>query len=575
MDQQINLVDLDFDKLKQNLVSYLKTTSVGQQFDLDSQGTAVDMILRLFSYNNLIWMHYLHVLSNESFISTAKNLESISKLLQTSGFTPPTKKSSLALITFTKSNSNNLAQIDRFATFEGTSQNNTKIYFYHIGPKTTIDLSSTLEFYGGTSLIKEVAISVDLDKQEYKIPDKDVDFRTVLISVNGRYWTNNTLNQIKGTNEDSEVFFVVKSGEHYYVKFGKDVTSQDINSIGKSVISTDSVKISYVVASGEEGNNITFTSIDDFKSNNTLSIPDVSVSSVSSYGGFDEPDIDYLKYIGTRYYSNTALVTKSDYEAEIANSSYVSTYTDIANSISVFDGEDYNNNYGTVYYSIIDLDANSTQIESLSSTLKNKSISGINITYLEPDIFTGSIEISVSYDSSKTDISSGILKTELINELEADYGTSKFNNSLSKSDIAYHIMTKNPALSVQLSDITVTVNKEVDFDSSRIIRFYNGISSFTTDLVTTSLSGSQVKFKNTSTSVPGLNGYKYIGAYNSSDTLVKSKVGVFNPTNGDIIFYSTFTASSTFTLTLTASSQTITPKNNMAISYEVDSLTVT
>jgi hypothetical protein len=520
-------------------------------------------------------MHYLHVLSNESFISTAKNLESISKLLQTSGFTPPTKKSSLALITFTKSNSNNLAQIDRFATFEGTSQNNTKIYFYHIGPKTTIDLSSTLEFYGGTSLIKEVAISVDLDKQEYKIPDKDVDFRTVLISVNGRYWTNNTLSQIKGTNEDSEVFFVVKSGEHYYVKFGKDVTSQDINSIGKSVISTDSVKISYVVASGEEGNNITFTSIDKFKSNNTLSIPDVSVSSVSSYGGFDEPDIDYLKYIGTRYYSNTALVTKSDYEAEIANSSYVSTYTDIANSISVFDGEDYNNNYGTVYYSIIDLDANSTQIESLSSTLKNKSISGINITYLEPDIFTGSIEISVSYDSSKTNISSGILKTELINELEADYGTSKFNNSLSKSDIAYHIMTKNPALSVQLSDITVTANKEVDFDSSRIVRFYNGIISFTTDLVTTSLSGSQVKFKNTSTSVPGLNGYKYIGAYNSSDTLVKSKVGVFNPTNGDIIFYSTFTASSTFTLTLTASSQTITPKNNMAISYEVDSLTVT
>jgi hypothetical protein len=136
-------------------------------------------------------------------------------------------------------------------------------------------------------------------------------------------------------------------------------------------------------------------------------------------------------------------------------------------------------------------------------------------------------------------------------------------------------MTKNPALSVQLSDITVTANKEVDFDSSRIVRFYNGIISFTTDLVTTSLSGSQVKFKNTSTSVPGLNGYKYIGAYNSSDTLVKSKVGVFNPTNGDIIFYSTFTASSTFTLTLTASSQTITPKNNMAISYEVDSLTVT
>ena len=575
MDQPINLVDLDFDKLKQNLTTYLKTTAVGQQFDLDSQGTAVDMVLRLFSYNNLIWMHYLHVLSNESFISSAKNLDSVSKLLQTSGFTPPTKKSSLALITFTKSNSNELAQIDRFATFEGTSQNNTKIYFYHIGPKTTIDLSKTLEFYGGTSLVKEVTVTVDLDKQEYKIPDKNVDFRTVSISVDGRYWTNNTLNQVKGTNEDSEVFFVVKSGEHYYVKFGKDLTSQDINSVGKSIISTNTVKISYVIASGEEGNNITFSSIEQFKSNNTISIPNVSVSSVASYGGFDEPDIDYLKYIGTRYYSNNSLVTKSDYEVEIANSSYLASYTDIDNSISVFDGEDYNNNYGTVYYSVIDLLANSTQVESLTANLKSKSISGINVTYLEADSFTGSLSISVSYDSSKTNISSGVLKTELIDELETQYGSEKFNNSLSKSDIAYTIMTKNPALSVQLSNITVTVDKEVDFDSSRIVRFYNGISSFTTDLVTTSLSTNQVKFKNTTTNVPSLNGYKYIGAYNSSDTLVKDKVGVFNPTNGDIIFYSTYTASSTFTLTLTSSSQTITPKNNMAISYSVDSLTVT
>lgn len=575
MDQPINLVDLDFDKLKQNLTTYLKTTAVGQQFDLDSQGTAVDMVLRLFSYNNLIWMHYLHVLSNESFISSAKNLDSVSKLLQTSGFTPPTKKSSLALITFTKSNSNELAQIDRFATFEGTNQNNTKIYFYHIGLKTTIDLSKTLEFYGGTSLVKEITVNVDLDKQEYKIPDKDVDFRTVSISVDGRYWTNNTLNKIKGTNEYSEVFFVVKSGEHYYIKFGKDLTSQDVNSIGKSIVSTNTVKISYVIASGEEGNNITFTSIEQFKSNNTVTIPNVSVSSVASYGGFDEPDIDYLKYIGTRYYSNNSLVTKSDYEVEIANSSYLASYTDIRNSITVFDGEDYNNNYGTVYYSVIDLLANSNQVESLTANLKAKSISGINVTYLKADSFAGSINISVSYDSSKTNISSGILKTELINELETQYGTEKFNNSLSKSDIAYTIMTKNPALSVQLSNITVTVDKEVNFDKSRIVRFYNGISSFTTDLVTTSLSASQVKFKNTTTNVPGLNGYKYIGAYNSSDTLVKDKVGVFNPSNGDIIFYSTYTASSTFTLTLTSTSQTITPKNNMAISYSVDSLTVT
>jgi len=576
MSQQINLVDLDYNTLKQNLVDYLKSTDVGQQFDLDSKNTAIDMINGLFTYNTLIWLHYLHILNNESFISTAKNVESVSKLLQITGFTPPTTKSALALVTVARNTGNTASvQVDRFATLRGKNNQNTPVSFYYIGPRKTIAVSETLEFYAGSKLVKEIPISVDLTNQEYMIPDKNVDIRTILISVNGTYWTNYTNEPLVGTTEDSEIFFAVKKGDYYYVKFGKNLQSEDINSIGKSIISTDNVIISYVVASGSIGNNVTFNSISQFVSNNNLSIPAVTISSAASSGGFNSPDINYLKYLGPRYYGYLSLVTKSDYEAAIASSGYVPNETDIEDQIAVFDGQDYNSVYGKVYYSIIDLDASSSEIQSLTTNLSKKSVVGLNIEYLESDDFTGNLTLAVSYNPNKTTISKGTLQYELQNDIETLYGIKKFNHNLSKSDLISIVVNKNPALSINESDITMTFDKVIDYDVSRNIRFYHAITSFTTSLVTTSLSTSQVKFKNTSTSVPELSGYNYIGAYLSNDTVVNLKVGAYNPTTGHILFYDNISPTSTFTITITPNTNSIVPINNMAVEYSISSLTVT
>lgn len=574
MTQPINLVDLDYDTLKANLVTYLKSTDVGKQFDLDSPNTAIDMVNGLFTYNTLIWLHYLHILNNESFISSAKNVESVSKLLQITGFTPPTKKSSLALVTFTKTNSN-LAQIDRFASMRARNTNNNLINFYYIGPRTTIDTSSTFEFYAGTKLIKENVIDVDLENQEYQIPDKDVDIRTVLISVNGTYWANYTNEPIVGTTEDSEIFFLVKKGDYYYVKFGKNLQSEDINSIGKSIISTDAVTVSYVVASGQQGNGVIFNSISQFSTNNSLAIPAATVSSTTSSGGFDAPDINYLKYLGPRYYGYSSLVTKSDYEAAIAASGYVPDETTIGNQIAVFDGQDYNGVYGKIYYSIIGLGASSSQVTSLSTKLSAKSIVGLGIEYLESDDFTGKLTLAITYDSRKTNKTASQLRSELIVGINNSYGNNKFNHNISKSDLITLVTDYDPGLSIADSNISFVFDRVIDLDVSRNIRFYHAISNFATSLVTTNLSTSQVKFNNTTTNVPELNGYKYIAAYLSNGTLVNSKVGVFNPTTGHILFYDNVDPSSTFTISITANATSIVPQNNMAVEYEVDTLTVT
>jgi len=575
MNQPINLVDLDFNNLKSNLVSYLKTTKVGQEFDLDSSDTSIDMINGLLTYNTLIWLHYIHVLNNESFISTAKNVESVSKLLQVIGFTPPTKKSAVSLVTFTKNNSS-LAQVDTFAILKGKNiATNNSANFYYIGPRITLDSTSTLEFYAGKKLVNNIPIQVDLDNQEYQIPDKDIDIRTVLVSVDGTYWTNYTNIPILGTNVNSQIFFLVKKGDYYYIKFGKNLQSEDINSIGKDITSANVVIISYVISSGEAGNNVTFSSVTEFLSNGSLNIPSVSITSTQSSGGFDQPDINYLKYLGPRYYGYSSLVTSSDYEAVIASSGYVPNETDIENQIAVFDGQNFNSVYGKIYYSVIDLTASSSEISSLTTKLQDKSVVGLTVVYLESDDFVGNLTLNATYDSTKTSKSKIQLNAELKIGLENVYGMNKFNHDISKSNLVLFVLNRDPGLSINESSITITFDKVVDLDVSRNIRFYHAISSFTTTLVSTNLSGSNVKFKNTSTSVPGLSGYNYIGAYLSNDTAVNLKVGVYNPSTGHILFYDNVDPSDTFTLTITPNTNNIKPKNNMAVEYSVANITIT
>lgn len=571
--KNIDLVNIDWDSLRENLVNYLKTTDFANDYDFDSRGTTVDLLLGLFAYNTTIGLHYLHILNNESFIYSAKNNSSLVKLLQTYGYTTNRYKSATALVTFSK-NDSLLAQVDRYAILRAKNDKNTNVNFYYVGPKTTLDLSTTLSFYAGNKLVKEQTVTVDLDNQEVEIPDASVDIRTVVVKVNNDYWINFTNEPVIGTDENSKIFFIVNKGDKIFVKFGKNIQNVETTK-GKSILSTDTVKLSYVVSNGDVGNNVSFNSIAQFINNATLSVPNVSITSNTSSGGYSSVDNEYLKYIAPRAYGYSSLVTKSDYEYVIANSGLIPEITDIDKRISVFDGQDFNDVGGTVYYSIIDLDVDSEEIDSINQLIQEKQIIGLSTEYLPSEDFTGNITITCSFDTRKSSSNKNVLKDQLISSIEDQYGTKLFFNNLSKSDLISIIVNKDSGLSVSESNIVFSFEKNLDLSTQRTLRFYNQISSITSDLVLTNLSASEVKFNSTSTSVPGLDGFYYLAAYNSSGTLVKNKVGVYNPNTGLIVFYDSVVPDTAFDLIISPSSASIVAINNMAITYSVNSLTIT
>ena len=571
--KNIDLVNIDWDSLRENLVNYLKTTEFANDYDFDSRGTTIDLLLGLFSYNTTIGLHYLHILNNESFVYSAKNNSSLVKLLQTYGYTANRYKSSTALVTFAK-NDSSLAQVDRYASLRSKNDKNSNVNFYYIGPKTTLDLSTTLPFYAGIKLVKEQTVTVDLDNQEIEIPDSSVDVKTIVVKVNEDYWINFTNEPVIGTDESSKIFFIVNKGDKIFIKFGKNIQNIETTK-GKSILSTDIVKISYVVSNGDVGNNVSFDEISQFTSNGTLSVPNVSISSNTSSGGYSTLDTEYLKYVAPRAYGYSSLVTKSDYEYVIVNSGLLPEITDVNQRVSVFDGQDFNDVGGTVYYSIIDLDVDSEEIDSINQLIEKKQIIGLSTEYLPSDDFVCNLTISCSFDARKSKSNKNILKDELIASIEDLYGTKLFFNDLSKSDLISIIINKDRGLSVSESEIVFSVDKNIDLSTQRTIRFYNGIFSITSDLVSTNLSTSQVKFNSTSTTVPGLNGFYYLAAYNSSGTLIKNKVGVYSPNTGMIVFYDSVVPDSAFDLIISPSASSIVAINNMAIEYSVNSLTIT
>jgi len=571
--KNIDLISLDYNDLKENLRTYLKSTSYANTFDFNSEGTAIDMLLGLFTYNNLIWLHYLHALNNESFIDSAQKTSSLVKLLQTNGFTANRYKSSTCLVTFSKNNSS-VAEIDKFAVIQNKNSNNNLVNFYYVGPRTTVDISTTLEFYSGSKLVKNLVPVVDYDNQEIELPDSNIDIRTIVVNINDEYWTNYTNEPIIGTNATSKIFFTVNKGSKIFIKFGKNIQSADLT-IGKSLSSTDTTRVSYVVSNGEKGNNTSFSSISQFVQNGSLNVPSVSITSNTSSGGYSEIDNEYLKYISPRSYGYSSLVTKSDFEYVIANSGLLPTLSQIDQRVSVFDGQEYNDRYGTVYFSIIDLGVTSTEVSSLIQLLKTKMVVGLNLEYIESQDFTGKIALACKLDTRKTTNTKANLQSQITNNIIDNYSDKLFFNDISKSALINICVGIDSNISISDSNITILFDKTISLSSQKVIRFYNEIESFYTNLVTTNLSTSQIKFVNSSTEVPELNGFKYIEAINSSGAVVNNKVGIYNHTTGFIQIYDHITTDDSLTFTITPASSSITAINNMAVEYEIDSVTIT
>ena len=80
---RLQISDLDFDQIKNNLKSFLQQQTTFQDYDFEGSGLSI--LLDILAYNTHYNSYYLNMVANESFLDTAILRDSVVSHAKTLG----------------------------------------------------------------------------------------------------------------------------------------------------------------------------------------------------------------------------------------------------------------------------------------------------------------------------------------------------------------------------------------------------------------------------------------------------------------------------------------------------------
>ena len=99
MTDRLRVTELDFDTIKTNLKSFLKSQNEFSDYDFDGSGLSV--LLDILAYNTHYNAYYLNMIANESFLDTALLRNSVVSHAKKFGYVPRSATAARATINFT------------------------------------------------------------------------------------------------------------------------------------------------------------------------------------------------------------------------------------------------------------------------------------------------------------------------------------------------------------------------------------------------------------------------------------------------------------------------------------------
>ncbi len=98
MSGAIQLTEVDFEQIKENLIDYLKST---RKFtDYDFAGSNLQVILNLISYQAQLNAYSTNMVANESFLASASLRNNVVSNAQMIGYTPTSARSACLMFDF-------------------------------------------------------------------------------------------------------------------------------------------------------------------------------------------------------------------------------------------------------------------------------------------------------------------------------------------------------------------------------------------------------------------------------------------------------------------------------------------
>jgi hypothetical protein len=462
----IRVSELDFDGIKENLKTYLRSQSEFQDFDFE--GSGIGVLLDILAYNTHYMGYYLNVVANEMFLDTAQLRNSVLSHAKMIGYTPRSKNGAKTQITvvatpsLVEDNDASSLTLGKYTRFLGEDIDGINYNFVTTNANTVSKSNGSFTFANvwirqGEVIQQQYLMEPTNVKRSFNIPSANVDTETLTISVQQSSSNTETFeyilaSDITETNSNSRVFFLEENADVGYTFYFGD------NYIGKRPDNGSIVIATYLDTMGSEANGIiNFAAVDPI--GNTYS-DNVSVTATNRAAqGTDGETLEQIRFRAPYYYTTqNRAVTKLDYESLLTKD-----YPNLE-AVSVWGGEENDPPiYGKVFISLRPR-GNYTITEIDKERIKNTLIENRNIVTVIPEIIDPEyaytiLQLKVTYNPNRTALDENTIK-EYVRAAVIDYKDrelEKFSSIFRKSKLQRYIEAAEK--SITGSDLTFYMQK--------------------------------------------------------------------------------------------------------------------
>jgi len=460
---QIQMTDLDFNTIKNNLKTFLKSQDTLK--DYNYEGSALSTLLDVLAYNTQYNAYYLNMVANEMFMDSAIQRSSVVSQAKLLNYTPKSSLAPEAFINFVVNQvTDSSLTLPKFTSFMSEAIDGVN-YNFVTTDSTTVEVSGNKATFPMVSIKQGIPSTLTFTvnsssnpKYLFNIPETNLDTTTIQVLVqqsssNTSYEVFTKAENYLSLNDTSSVYFLQESLDGTYdIIFGDGV-------LGKQLTDGNIVIVSYVVTSGitaaGANNFVVMGSINGYA--NTTTSPVTAATTGSA-----KESVASIKFQAPKAYSaQKRAVTKEDYISAIQQNNLGYSF----DAINVWGGQENSTPvYGQVFIAIKPAGAytlTSTQKQRLiSDVIKPVSVMTVEPTLIDPDYTYIQITANVLYDSKKTNLTAGQIQASVrtaINNL-AVTNLNTFNSTFSATDFTNAIASTNPAIIT--NEISIKLQKK-------------------------------------------------------------------------------------------------------------------
>jgi hypothetical protein len=455
----------DFDQTRTALATWLSQQPQFATYDFSADnGSNINVLLGLLSYNTYLNLFYHNMSVNETFIDTAVLRDSVVSRAKELNYTPRSFKSAEATVNITVSSTNlsrSSVVLPKGTIF--TARIGDRSYTFSTD-RTYVSTASTVSgaiinfiftdvvLFEGYYLTETVSY---VDGQYITIPNEQVDTSSIsVVGVEDNGATavpyNRAVN-LYDVNPDSTVFFLQgAAGSKYQIGFGDNLFGRKpkLNSI---------VSIDYRISSGELPNGAqVFKAGQPIDGEAVISIE----TTVAAHAGAVFETIEEIRTNAPRHFSSQGnAVSGPDYRSLLKE-----TFPEIID-VASYGGEDANPpQFGNVLLSVVVNGANfvpKSKIDQYTSFLRARSL--MKPVFIEPEFVFVNVDTTVHYDITKTSINTDDIKTIVLDAIlnYSNTNLNSFGKTLRYSRLSTAIDASHPA--IVSNTTTIKLVRELGF----------------------------------------------------------------------------------------------------------------